>query len=295
MTIENTRMLYRSLIIADNVDNSEAISLKKDLTCHVTLQDRTLYRDGSWNSLCLPFVMNEEEVVAQLGSSSLMTLGATELIDNAMMLNFEDATTIEAGKPYIIKWDSDAPAMRHIPIINPMDDVIARLDFISEVPTFDKGQASDWIPEELAKRPWLYDKDKWLDDDIIKEAGVDEEYRMVTGEFDALLAQHGYQRDGDFYRVVKPNNYTIALYCHFGLECVLVSHLMNTSPYPIWHHFSAPPTSVTIVRTEERREGTALFRISNFGDTSHLYAGNEEESVSARFCECYMNADERHE
>ena len=153
----------------------------------------------------------------------------------------------------------------------------------------------DWIPEELAKRPWLYDKDKWLDDDIIKEAGVDEEYRMVTGEFDALLAQHGYQRDGDFYRVVKPNNYTIALYCHFGLECVLLSHLMNTSPYPIWHHFSAPPTSVTIVRTEERREGTALFRISNFGDTSHLYAGNEEESVSARFCECYMNADERHE
>ena len=153
----------------------------------------------------------------------------------------------------------------------------------------------DWLPEDLAERPWLYDKDKWLADDIIKEAGVDEEYRYVTGEFDALLAKYGYLRNGAFYKVEKPNNDTIALYCHFGLEIVLLSHLMNLSPYPLWHATAAAPTSVTVVRSEERREGLALFRISNFGDTSHLYAGDEEESVSARFCECYINSDERHD
>ncbi|XME03055.1 histidine phosphatase family protein [Lachnospiraceae bacterium C1.1] len=153
----------------------------------------------------------------------------------------------------------------------------------------------DWLPEDLAKRPWLYDKKEWLNDEIIKEGEVDKEYISVIEEFDKLLEKHGYKRDGDFYKVIKPNNDTIAFFCHFGLESVLLSHLMNVSPFALWHHTCAAPTSVTTVRTEERREGKALFRISSFGDISHLYARHEIESESARFCECYGNTEERHD
>ena len=153
----------------------------------------------------------------------------------------------------------------------------------------------DWLPEDLSKRPWLYDRHKWLDDDIIKEGEVDKAYKAVTDEFDKLLAKYGYLRDGDFYTTKESNNDTIALFCHFGLEGVLLSHLMNISPFPIWHNMCAAPTSVTVVRSEERRPGKVSFRISNFGDTSHLYAGNEPESVSARFCESYSNIEERHD
>ena len=46
--------------------------------------------------------------------------------------------------------------------------------------------------------------------------------------------------------------------------------------------------------TEERREGYAYFRMGAFGDTSHLYANNDEPAFAARFCECYTNTDERH-
>jgi probable phosphoglycerate mutase len=63
---------------------------------------------------------------------------------------------------------------------------------------------------------------------------------------------------------------------------------------PVWHGFCAQPSSVTTVVTEERRKGIAAFRILAFGDTSHLYAHDEDPSFAARFCECYED-DTRHD
>lgn len=126
------------------------------------------------------------------------------------------------------------------------------------------------------------------------EGNVDKEYAYVTSKLDELLANHGYVRDGEIYRAERPNRDTIVLFCHFGLECVLLSHLMNVSPMILWHHTCAAPTAVTTVVTEERRRGIASFRMSGFGDISHLYAGGEEPSFQARFCETF-DSDERHD
>ena len=38
----------------------------------------------------------------------------------------------------------------------------------------------------------------------------------------------------------------------------------------------------------------AYFRGLKIGDISHLYAGNEEPSFAARFCETYSNKEQRH-
>jgi probable phosphoglycerate mutase len=62
----------------------------------------------------------------------------------------------------------------------------------------------------------------------------------------------------------------------------------------LWHGFCAAPTSVTTLITEERDEGIASFRMSAFGDISHLYAAGEEPAFAARFCEMYSNKEERH-
>ena len=112
---------------------------------------------------------------------------------------------------------------------------------------------------------------------------------------DAVLADHGYVREGEYYKVERSNRDTIVFFCHFGLECVLLSRLMNVSPMVLWHHTCAAPASVTTVVTEERREGKASFRMGAFGDISHFYAAGEEPSFSARFCETFDSADERHD
>lgn len=75
----------------------------------------------------------------------------------------------------------------------------------------------------------------------------------------------------------------------------MLSHLLNVSPMVMWHGFCAAPSSITSIYTEERRRGTALFRVNEFGSTVHLYAAGEKPSFAARFCECYDNEDERHD
>lgn len=155
--------------------------------------------------------------------------------------------------------------------------------------------AWDWLPADWTSHPEFFDKDLWYTNELFKEAHVEEEYRYVTEEFDNLLAKHGYERNGNYYHAVHANNDTIALFCHFGLECVLLSHLLNVSPMILWHGMCAAPSSVTTVTTEERREGNAYFRINAFSDTSHLYVADRAPSFAARFCETFANENERHD
>lgn len=158
----------------------------------------------------------------------------------------------------------------------------------------------DWLPADWTNVTSFYDKESWSDHPLLKKGKTEHgdvraEYDWVTEELDKLLARHGYQRQGQIYRAVNANNDTIVLFCHFGLECVLLSHLLGISPMVLWHGFCAAPTSVTTLYTEERRRGIAAFRMASFGDISHLYAAGEEPAFAARFCECYDNPDERHD
>ncbi len=153
--------------------------------------------------------------------------------------------------------------------------------------------AWDWLPQEWTKNEDFYLEKKWHEVSPFKESNAYERYKEVTGELDKIIKKHGYERDGRTYKAVKPNNDTIVLFCHFGVQCVLLSHLFGISPMILWHNFCALPTSVTTVVTEERREGTAIFRMCGFGDISHLYKEGEPPSFAARFRECYFNEDER--
>lgn len=147
--------------------------------------------------------------------------------------------------------------------------------------------AWDWLPQDWTKEPDFYLKDRWTLPAPMAQGGVGEYCADVTAGLDQLLARHGYEREGNYYRAVHANQDTIVFFCHFGLECVLLGHLLGISPMLLWHGTCAAPTSVTILNTEERREGIAYFRMSTFGDTSHLYAAGQEPSFAARFCETY--------
>lgn len=93
----------------------------------------------------------------------------------------------------------------------------------------------DWLPEDWTKVSSFYDKDAWSDHTLLKEGTTEHgdiraEYDWVIGEFDKLLERHGYRREGQIYRAENANDDTIVLFCHFGLECVLLSHLLGISP-----------------------------------------------------------------
>lgn len=61
--------------------------------------NRTLVAD-KWNTLCVPFAISEEEIKANFGEGTLVE--KLEAV-NGNTVNFADATSIEAGVPYLIK------------------------------------------------------------------------------------------------------------------------------------------------------------------------------------------------
>lgn len=152
----------------------------------------------------------------------------------------------------------------------------------------------DLLPEFANTCERLYSPKEWQSEPFIAESDVPEAYEAVCRELDALLARHGYEREGYNYKAIRPNHDTIAIFCHYGVTAVLLSHLMNCSPYTIWQNAVTLPTSVTTLYTEERREGIASVRAAGIGDVSHLYRAGLEPSFSARFCECFTD-DTRHD
>ena len=89
--------IYVDYPIVDLAEES-ANDLKTLDNTYVKL-NRTLVAN-KWNTLCVPFAISEEEIKANFGEGTLVE--KFEAV-NGNTVNFADATSIEAGMPYLIK------------------------------------------------------------------------------------------------------------------------------------------------------------------------------------------------
>ena len=117
----------------DNADNTKTISVMAQVSKNdVTLTGRTLYKDGDWNTLCLPFDVSQGNSI--LDGATVKELDVDNYYDangefytkldyeNAFRTGFDAETgtlylyfknveadgsgvVLQAGTPYLIKWD----------------------------------------------------------------------------------------------------------------------------------------------------------------------------------------------
>ena len=94
-----------SISLANAADNSTTISNANGYVANVTLAARTLYKDGAWNTICLPFDVTIAG--SPLAGATARPLTSASISGSTLTLTFGDAvTTLKAGTPYIIKWAS---------------------------------------------------------------------------------------------------------------------------------------------------------------------------------------------
>lgn len=132
-----------SLTLQDNADNDDLLWENHGAQVHeVELSGRTIYRDGKWNTLVLPFDIDDLSGT-DLGWNDLdlRTLSASsyDATTKTLKLTFTKATKIEAGKPYIIRSKNQhagfielsAPTFRNV-TINATDNSVQTdvVDFI---------------------------------------------------------------------------------------------------------------------------------------------------------------------
>ena len=85
--------------------NGYTLTTYDNQTVNVTLAERVFYKDGDWNTLCLPFDVTIAGSPLDGAGVEARTLESAEYADGGLTLNFSNPVTkIEAGKPYIIKW-----------------------------------------------------------------------------------------------------------------------------------------------------------------------------------------------
>lgn len=97
-----------NLILADDADNSEVLYQNNGKKAQsVTLMGRTLHKDGSWNTLFLPFSLTAEQIAeSPLAGAVIMALDESAFNEETkeLTISFAPAVSIEAGKPYIVRW-----------------------------------------------------------------------------------------------------------------------------------------------------------------------------------------------
>ncbi len=132
-----------NLSLSDNKNNNTAVNNNDGVTTDVILDGRTLYKDGGWNTICLPFnVMLSGSV---LDGADVRRLSSTEFSNGTLTLNFTDeneVTELEAGKPYIIRWASGenlvSPVFTSVTISNATNNTpTTYVDFIGTTSPFD--------------------------------------------------------------------------------------------------------------------------------------------------------------
>jgi hypothetical protein len=128
------------LVLSDTGANAEAIEQNNNRRANVTLQGRTLWKDGDWNTLCLPFDVTiagsvlEGADVRALDTNPTGYDHATGLDGNTLYLNFTAVgavTEIKAGTPYIIKWGTP----NNHPDTNLIDPVFQGVTVSNTTPT----------------------------------------------------------------------------------------------------------------------------------------------------------------
>lgn len=87
------------------LDENSVNTIEAYENANVTLK-RTFYKDGEWNTLCLPFAVADAKTA--FDNAELREVDTKNSHDNTIF--FKEATAIEAGKPYLIKWANSSAA-----------------------------------------------------------------------------------------------------------------------------------------------------------------------------------------
>ena len=152
------------------------------------------------------------------------------------------------------------------------------------------------LPWDLPPRLWsalpgVTDPDRWADAPLFDGSSVKPIWEETKAGAEALMARYSFRKDGPVWRCESNPKDTIALFCHFGISAAFLAWLTDTSPLVLWHRTLSLPSSVTEVVTEERIRGEVSFRITRFGDITHLESAGEKRSTAGLFPECFTGVD----
>ncbi len=87
-----------------------------------------------------------------------------------------------------------------------------------------------------------------------------------------FLERLGYKEENGIYRILKPNDEKVALFCHAAFSRAWLSVLLHIPINIMWSSFSYTHTGVTVLEFKNNKDGYTAPQCLCFSDMSHLYA-----------------------
>lgn len=160
-------------------------------------------------------------------------------------------------RPVVEEWTSEDLAYRDLSVENP--DGTRRWAFAC--------QSTNILNDDTVSRTDWYNTPEFLKAERAKQG-----YERICRCSDEFLKKLGYERDGAVYKIIKPSDERVAVFCHEGFGTTWLSHLLNIQPHIFWAGFGIAHTGVTVLNFGNCENGICTPRCIALSDLSHLYA-----------------------
>ena len=100
---------------------------------------------------------------------------------------------------------------------------------------------------------------------------VEKRLQIIREGSDKLLAELGYERDGCVYKITKPNDLNVGVFCHQGFGLTWMAHLLSIPPHIFWASFDMTHTGVSMIEFANFPNGVTTPMMLQFDDLSHLF------------------------
>lgn len=106
--------------LSDDANNNKAVLTELvDIPFTQVTINRALYRDGYFSTLCLPFDLSEAQIAAcELADFEIYSFGSADYDGSFLKLSIAEETSIEAGKPYLVRSTTNDAAITSLTFSN---------------------------------------------------------------------------------------------------------------------------------------------------------------------------------
>lgn len=116
--------------------------------------------------------------------------------------------------------------------------------------------------------------------DGIKQSEMKKAVDYIEKNGNEFLERLGYKEENGIYRIIRPNNDRVALFCHAAFARAWVSVLLHIPLHIMWAGFDYDYTGVTVIEFANNDNGITAPKCHHYADHSHLYAEGIESAVN---------------
>ena len=113
----------------------------------------------------------------------------------------------------------------------------------------------------------------------INQTNMKEKVAQIERDGNEFLERLGYKKEDGVYKILRPNEDKVALFCHTVLARSWLSTLLHIPFHLMWSGFLYNYTGVTVIEFKNEPSGYTIPTVLCYSDVSHFYA----EGLPMRF------------